>query len=113
MQVFDDIIIGAGSAGAVLANRLSADPKTRVCLLEGGGADRSALISIPLGVMALSRQAAHNWMFATTPQTALNGREIAVPRGKTLGGSSAINGMIYIRGHREDYDAWARAGCSG
>jgi choline dehydrogenase-like flavoprotein len=113
LQAFDYIIVGAGSSGAVLANRLSADPNTKVCLLEAGGRDGSPLISTPLGVMALSRRAAHNWMYSTSPQSGLNGREISVPRGKTLGGSSAINGMIYIRGHRDDYDAWARAGCTG
>jgi choline dehydrogenase-like flavoprotein len=113
LKSFDYIIVGAGSSGAVLANRLSADPSIRVCLLEAGGSDASPLISTPLGVMALSRRAAHNWMYTTSPQSALNGREISVPRGKTLGGSSAINGMIYIRGRKDDYDSWARAGCTG
>lgn len=113
MQSYDYIIVGAGSAGAVLANRLSANPAVSVCLLEAGGSDASPLISAPLGVMALSRRAAHNWMYVSAPQPGLNGREVSVPRGKTLGGSSAINGMIYIRGCREDYDRWARAGCTG
>lgn len=113
MQVFDYIVVGAGSSGAVLANRLSADSKTTVCLIEAGGSDASPLVSMPLGVMALPRRATHNWMFTSAPQSGLNGRTVSVPRGKTLGGSSAINGMIYIRGHRADYDAWADAGCTG
>lgn len=110
---FDYVIVGAGSSGAVLANRLSADPRLTVCLIEAGPADRSPFITVPLGVMKLSKDARHNWLFTTAPQTALDGREISVPRGKVLGGSSAINGMIYIRGHRADYDAWAAAGCTG
>lgn len=110
---FDYVIVGAGSSGAVLANRLSADPRLRVCLIEAGPADRSPFITVPLGVMKLSKDARHNWLYTTAPQAALDGREISVPRGKVLGGSSAINGMIYIRGHRADYDAWAAAGCTG
>lgn len=110
---FDYVIVGAGSSGAVLANRLSADPRLTVCLIEAGPADRSPFITVPLGVMKLSKDARHNWLYTTAPQTALEGREISVPRGKVLGGSSAINGMIYIRGHRADYDAWAAAGCTG
>lgn len=110
---FDYVIVGAGSSGAVLANRLSADPRVTVCLIEAGPADRSPFITVPLGVMKLTKDARHNWLFTTAPQAALDGREISVPRGKVLGGSSAINGMIYIRGHRADYDAWAAAGCTG
>ena len=110
---FDYVIVGAGSSGAVLANRLSADPRLTVCLIEAGPADRSPFITVPLGVMKLTKDARHNWLFTTTPQSALDGRTISVPRGKVLGGSSAINGMIYIRGHRADYDAWAAAGCTG
>ena len=110
---FDYVIVGAGSSGAVLANRLSADPRVTVCLIEAGPADRSPFITVPLGVMKLSKDTKHNWLFTTAPQSGLDGREVSVPRVKVLGGSSAINGMIYIRGHRADYDAWAEAGCTG
>jgi choline dehydrogenase len=112
-STFDYVIVGAGSAGAVLANRLSADPVRTVCLIEAGPTDKSLLINIPLGVMWLSKDPRHNWLYQSTPQAGLGGRQVSVPRGKVLGGSSAINGMIYIRGHRADYDAWAAAGCTG
>ncbi len=78
---FDYVIVGAGSSGAVLANRLSADPRLTVCLIEAGPADRSPFITVPLGVMKLSKDARHNWLYTTAPQTALEGREISVPRG--------------------------------
>lgn len=110
---FDYVIVGAGSSGAVLANRLSADPKLTICLIEAGPRDKSPFITIPLGVMWLSKDPKHNWLFTSSPQAGLGGRTVSVPRGKVLGGSSAINGMIYIRGHKADYDAWAEAGCDG
>ncbi len=110
---FDYVIVGAGSAGAVLANRLSADSCVTVCLIEAGPRDTSPFIAVPLGVIWLSRDPRHNWLFKSVPQSGLGGREVSVPRGKVLGGSSAINGMIYVRGHRADYDAWAAAGCRG
>ncbi len=113
MTIFDYVIVGAGSSGAVLANRLSADPKISVCLIEAGGTGRSPLVTTPLGVMLLPRLSSFNWQFNSTPQSALNNREIGIPRGKALGGSSAINGMVYIRGHRDDYDDWANEGCTG
>jgi choline dehydrogenase len=112
-ETFDYVIVGAGSSGAVLANRLSADPAISVCLIEAGPRDKSPFITIPLGVIWLSKDPKHNWLFTSTPQAGLEGRTVSVPRGKVLGGSSAINGMIYIRGHRADYDAWAEAGCDG
>jgi choline dehydrogenase-like flavoprotein len=113
MAAFDYVIVGAGSSGSVLANRLSADPAVTVCLIEAGPEDRSPFIKIPLGLIWLSKDRRHNWLFSSTPQRGLNGRKVSIPRGKVLGGSSAINGMIYIRGHRQDYDDWAASGCQG
>jgi choline dehydrogenase len=110
---FDYVIVGAGSSGAVLANRLSADPSTRVCLIEAGAKDTSWLIDVPIGLIWLSKDRRHNWLYSSTPQEGLGGRRVSIPRGKVLGGSSAINGMIYIQGHRADYDSWAAQGCTG
>lgn len=110
---FDYIIVGAGSAGAVLAARLSADPAITVCLIEAGKCDKHPLIHIPFGLAGLSRVTNLNWGYTTAPQTALNDRELFWPRGKTLGGSSSINAMCYIRGQYSDYDDWVRAGAIG
>jgi choline dehydrogenase-like flavoprotein len=112
--MFDYVIAGAGSAGCVLANRLSADPKIRVCLLEAGGDNRSPLVSTPgaFGYFMFSRK--YNWAFqATSDGNARRGRRMFLPRGKGVGGSSAINGMVYIRGLRRDYDEWAELGNAG
>jgi choline dehydrogenase len=113
LQAFDYVVVGAGSAGCVLANRLSEDPKVRVCLLEAGGEDRSFWIHLPIGYGKTMWDERVNWKFQTDPDPYMNQRQIYWPRGKTLGGSSSINGLIYIRGQREDYDHWAALGNSG
>ncbi|MCF3945470.1 choline dehydrogenase [Acidiphilium sp. AL] len=113
MSEFDYVIVGAGSAGAVLANRLSADPGDRVCLLEAGKADKSLMIDTPLGIVGLLGTKTYNWYFNTEKQAQLNGRRLYWPRGKTLGGSSSINAMIYMRGAPADYDGWEAQGNPG
>ncbi|HTP73279.1 MAG TPA: GMC family oxidoreductase N-terminal domain-containing protein [Burkholderiaceae bacterium] len=110
---FDYVIVGGGSAGATIAGRLSEDPDTTVCLLEAGGPDKSALIHAPAGVVAMIPTRINNWAFETVPQKGLNGRKGYQPRGKTLGGSSSINAMVYVRGARWDYDHWAALGNDG
>lgn len=110
---YDYIVIGAGSAGCVLAARLSEDPGTRVLLLEAGGRDSSFWIHIPIGYGKTITDARVNWKFETEPNPALEGRRIYWPRGKVLGGSSSINGLIYIRGQAEDYDHWRQLGNTG
>ncbi|MEO8524270.1 MAG: GMC family oxidoreductase N-terminal domain-containing protein, partial [Caldimonas sp.] len=110
---FDYIVIGAGSAGCVLAARLSEDPAIRVLLLEAGPRDSSLWIHLPIGYGKTMWSSKVNWRYYTDPDPNMNGRRIYWPRGKTLGGSSAINGLIYIRGQREDYDRWASLGNRG
>ena len=113
---FDFVIVGGGTAGCVLAARLSENPQHRVCLLEAGGDGKDLLIRMPAGVVAMmpgKPLKINNWALETTPQPGLNGRRGYQPRGKALGGSSAINAMLYVRGNAKDYDEWASLGCTG
>lgn len=113
-QHFDYVIVGAGSAGCVLANRLSEDPNVKVCLIEAGKKDNSLLVRMPAGVGGLLKsENDYNWGFWTEPQEHMNGRKLYWPRGRGWGGSSSINGMIYIRGHALDYDQWRQSGLRG
>ena len=110
---YDFVIIGAGSAGCILANRLSADPTNQVLLLEAGGPDRHPWIHIPAGFQKLLNHPRLNWNFETEPEDNVRGRRISIPRGKVLGGSSSINGMLHVRGQQLDYDTWAQLGNRG
>ena len=112
-QEFDYVIVGGGSAGCVLAARLTEDPAVTVCLLEAGPVDKSVLIHCPAGLALLAQTGGANWAFQTVPQAGLDGRRGYQPRGKVLGGSSSVNAMIYLRGQAEDYDAWAAEGNPG
>ncbi|HTW71668.1 MAG TPA: GMC family oxidoreductase N-terminal domain-containing protein, partial [Acetobacteraceae bacterium] len=110
---YDYIVTGAGSAGCVLANRLSESGRHRVLLLEAGGKDSNPWIHIPLGYAKTFCNPKVNWMFDSEPEQNLNDRVMYQPRGKVLGGTSSINGMIYMRGNHADYDHWRQLGCEG
>ena len=110
---YDYIIVGAGSAGCVLANRLSADGKSTVLLLEAGGADRNVWLHVPVGYFRTMHNPAFDWCYCTQPDAGIAGRRLQWPRGKVLGGSSALNGLLYVRGQAEDYDHWAALGNAG
>ncbi len=106
---FHYVIVGAGSAGCLLANRLSSDPAIRVCLIEAGPPDRNPMIHMPFGLAALAHMRWLSWGYETDPEPQLRNRRLWWPRGRVLGGSSSINAMIYMRGHPQDYHDWARA----
>jgi choline dehydrogenase len=110
---FDYIIVGAGSSGCVLANRLSHDPATRVLLIEAGPEDTGWSLKMPAAMLLNLKKTSVNWGFQGEPEPELNGRQMKHDRGKTLGGSSSINGMVYIRGHAQDFEGWRQAGCEG
>ena len=111
-EIFDYIVVGAGSAGSVLANRLSADPKHRVLVLEAGR-ESHPWSRIPVGFAKLIENPAANWLYSSEPDDGTGQRRIPIPRGKLLGGSSSINGMVFVRGQSQDYDTWAQLGNRG
>ena len=110
---YDYIIVGAGSAGCVLANRLSENPDVSVLLLEAGPVDRSLWLKVPAAFIYEYTSPRHNWLYHTDPEPQLDGRRVYCPRGKVLGGSSSINGMAYVRGQAQDFDSWAAQGLPG
>ena len=112
-DTYDYIVTGAGSVGCVVAARLSESGRYRVLLLEAGGEDRYAWIHVPMGYGRLFSNPRVNWMYESEPEPELEGRSMYQPRGKVLGGTSSINGMVYMRGNPADYDEWRQRGCTG
>src|SRR5271156_335168 len=112
MQTYDYIVVGAGSAGAAVANRLSANLRNKVLLLEAGRASHPGS-PIPIGMARLIANPTANWLYSSEPEANTNGRRLPVPRGKLLGGSSSINGMAFVRGQAQDFDTWAQMGNQG
>ena len=112
-EIFDYVIVGAGSAGCVLANRLTADGRHTVLLLEHGGSDRSIFVQMPTALSIPMNSSRYNWRYHTEPEPGLGGRSLHTPRGKVLGGSSSINGLVYIRGNPHDFDRWQDEGAAG
>lgn len=110
---YDYVVVGAGSAGCVLANRLSADPNNKVLLIEAGGGNGALSLKMPAMMLTNVNGTRHNWAFQSEPEPELDGRVLKHDRGKTLGGSSSINGMVYIRGHKLDFSGWEEMGCEG
>ena len=113
METFDYIVVGAGSAGCVLANRLSASGRDRVLLIEAGPEDRNVWIHVPLGYGKLFTNRRVNWLYESEPEPELDNRRIMQPRGKVMGGSSSINGLLYLRGQPQDFDHWRQLGNAG
>src|SRR5882762_5444610 len=112
-QTFDYVIVGAGSAGCVLADRLTEDGRSSVLLLEYGGSDRSIFIQMPSALAIPMNRPRYNWFYHTEPEPALSGRQLHTPRGKVLGGSSSINGLVYVRGNPFDFERWETEGAAG
>ena len=113
LPAYDYIIVGAGSAGCVIANRLSANGALRILILEAGGRDLNPWIHVPVGYFKTLHNPKTDWCYKTQSEPELEGRSLDWPRGKGLGGSSSINGLLYVRGQKEDYDNWAQAGNTG
>jgi choline dehydrogenase len=112
-MIADYVIVGAGSAGCVLASRLSEDPNCSVILIEAGGSDKNLIVQMPSAFYLPMQSKTLNWGYASEPEPNMNGRRLDCPRGRVLGGSSSINGMVYVRGNANDYERWEKLGAKG